>query len=1808
MNGDHGPREVLWQDGERLYRRVWRDMGDGGRREFLVAQPRAEHPAPGTIDRLVHEYGLKDHLDHPWALRPLELVRERGQTMVVFEPTRARPLDEMIGPGLSVGTFLRLGLAVTSAVARLHQGGLVHKDIKASHILIDAASGEARLTGFGIASRLPREPQPLEPPELIAGTLSHLAPEQTGRMNRSVDSRSDLYSLGVTFYHALTGSLPFNAGEPMEWVHCHIARKPAPPTTGLDDIPPQLAAIVMKLLAKTPEERYQTAAGVGHDLERCREEWERRAAIGEFALGGGDQSDRLRIPEKLYGRDREIETLLAAFDAAVASATPRLVLVSGYSGIGKSSVVGELHKALVPTRGLFAAGKFDQLKRDVPYAILAQAFRSLIRQLLGKPEAELTDWREQLRRALHPNGSLLVDLIPELTFVIGEQPPVADVPPPAAKARFQMTLRRLIGVFARAEHPLALFLDDLQWLDAATLDLLEHILVQPEPQHLLLVGAYRDNEVDAAHPLKRTLSVIRERHAVVQNIVLGPLESRDLIHWLADALRCPHERARPLARLVHEKTAGNPFFANQFLQELVEGGLVTFEPREARWRWDLEPIRATGYTDNVVDLMVGKLSRLPLRTQDALKAVACLGNTADTATLAMVHGAPEAQLHTDLWEALRQELIVRSDDSYRFVHDRVHEAAYSLIHEEDRAARHLAIGRILTTHLSPDRRDEAVFDIVGHFNRAATLLTSPEERADVAALNLTAGKRAKKAAAFASALSYLIAGAAVLDEDGKERHGLAFELDLQRAECEFLTGDVASAANRLNTLAARAATVVERAAVVGLQADVYYALQQPDRGLQAAVDCLRQAGLDIPLRPTDAEARAAYARILPQLDGVGLDALAALPLMTDPSSRAILEVLAKISSTAASFGGPNLQILIAVTAVDLTLKRGLHDGSCFAFIWLGWVAGSVYGDLDASFRFGQLGYELIEAKGLRRFEGYICLMFSTLMMPWAKHVLACRPVIDRTFEVSHNTGDRMWAVASRNILLSNLLLAGDSLMDVDREAERSLAFCKRAAFTDYTDAVAAQAALVRNLRGLTRPFGSLDDEQFDERRMETSFATQLHVEPIESWYWVRKLQARFLAADYGAALEAAHRAQAFLDKSPGMLECAEHELYSALTHAALCDSRSSDEGRRHVDAIVAHHRQLEVWARHCPENFANRALLVAAEIARIEGRDADAARLYEQAIRSARDNGFVNNEALALEIAARFYAGRGLDRIARAYLRDARDGYRQWGADGKVRDLETRYAHLTGEPASPDSMRTMVTPIEHFDLSTVLKVSQAVQGETDLKQLIATVMRLAVEHAGAERGLLILPHGDAYRVEAEARSGNEGVTVDLQPAGIGAATLPQAVLQYVLRTRERVLLPDAAAEKNGFAGDEYLRGQRARSVLCLPLLKQTRLAGIIYLENNLTPGAFTPARMALLEVLASDAAISLENARLYREVSALKDQLYKENLVLRDEVDRISMFEEIVGTSPALRPVLTRVAKVARTDSTVLITGETGTGKELVARAIHRRSARASRAFVSVNCAAVPRELIASELFGHEKGAFTGATQRRLGRFELAHGGTIFLDEVGELPMETQVALLRVLQEREFERVGGSASIRVDVRVVAATNRDLRAAIEAATFRSDLFYRLNVFPIAMPALRERADDIPLLVEYFIDRYARKAGKTIRRVNKRTLDHLRSYPWPGNVRELQNVIERSVIVCDTDEFTIDESWLSTAPAGDSRALSSTLAGHERTIIEDALRASGGRVFGPAGAAARLGIARSTLESKIRGLGIDKNRFRSRRTKS
>jgi PAS domain S-box-containing protein len=1454
--------QVLWEDGDRVFCRGWRPGTDGNRSAVLAVRPIAEHPPPAVLERLAHEYGLKDELDSAWAVRPLELVQNFGQIMLVLEDPGGEPLSRLLGEPMAVGSFLRLAISMAAGLGEVHQRGLVHKNIKPQNIVVNRATDEIKLTGFGIASRLPRERQAPEPPETIAGTLAYMAPEQTGRMNRSIDSRSDLYSLGVTLYQMLTGQLPFTAADPLDWVHCHIARRPIAPSERLKEVPSAVSAIIMKLLAKTAEERYQTAGGLERDLRRCLDDSETLGRIEEFPFGRHDTPDRLLIPEKLYGREGEVETLLASFDRIVESGAPELVLVSGYSGIGKSSVVNELHRVLVPPRGLFAAGKFDQYKRDIPYATLAQAFRSLIRPLLGKSEAELSGWRDALLQALGPNGGLMVDLVPELKLIIGEQPAVPELPPHDAQRRFQVVFRRFIGVFARPEHPLALFLDDLQWLDAATLELLEDLLTRSDLQQLMLVGAYRDNEVTAAHPLMRKLDTIKTAGGKVAEIRLGPLAREHLGQLIADALCCEPERAAPLAQLLHEKTGGNPFFAIQFMSALAEAKILTFDYAAACWSWDLNRIHAKGYTDNVVDLMVGKLARLPAETQQTLRQLACLGNIAEITTLSMVLGTSEEQLHAALWPSVRQELVERLASAYRFVHDRVQEAAYSLILEESRGEAHLQIGRLLVAHTPIEQREEAIFAIVNQLNRGAALITSRDEREQLAELNLLAGKRAKASTAYASALNYLVAGATLLlDRSWERRHDLTFELELHRAECEFVTGALTEAVERLAALSRRSATTVQRAAVACLLVDLYMTTDQTDRAIAIGLDYLRLLGIDWSPHPTAEEARREYERIWSQLGGRTIEDLVELHSMSDPASVATVDVLIKVATPA--FWSPrnfNLFILATCRAVNLSLEQGNSDASCVAYGQLAAFAGPHFGNYTGGFRFGRLGCQLAEKPEFKRFQARALQIFG-FVIPWTRHVGAGRDLLRRAFQIANRFCDLTFAAYSRGSLNNQLLFAGDPLVEAQREAESALEFALKLRFGVVVCWITPQLGLIRSLRGLTAKFGYFDDSQFNELEFERRLSS--HTALVERWYWIRKLQARFLAGEYAAAVDASAKAYAQPVLSPMEVE---YHFYAALARAALYDTAPADQRQQHAEALANYRRQLEIWAATCPENFENRATLVGAEIARIEGRELDAERLYEQAIRSARDNGFIHNEAIAYERASAFYRARGFDEIADFYLRNARYGYVRWGAAAKVWQLDKMYPHLRKEEPAPDPTSTIAAPVEHLDLATVIKVSQAVSGEIVLEKLLEIIMRTAIAQAGAERGLLILSTETEPHVRAEATARGGSLIVQLRDQTVTATEAPSSVLRHVLRTRESLILDDAATEAS-FAADPYVRQFQARSILCLPLIAQAKLIGALYLENNLTTRVFAAARIAVLKLLASQAAIALENARLYRDLA-----------------------------------------------------------------------------------------------------------------------------------------------------------------------------------------------------------------------------------------------------------------------------------------------------------------------------------------------------
>ncbi|SCK08414.1 Predicted ATPase [Variovorax sp. HW608] len=1458
---DAWPRvTVLRRDGEFvLSRRAAERDAD----TVLVLEAASDQPAPRSVKRLKDEFALSESLDPRWAAKPITLTQERGRSLLVLSDPGGEPLSGLLRRPWNTGDFLRAAIGMAVTLGRVHAQGLIHKDVKPDHFLIDLATGEGWLTGFGIASRLTRERQAPDLPETIAGSLAYMAPEQTGRMNRSVDARSDLYSLGATFYELLTGERPFTTNDPMELIHCHVARQPVPPVERSPGTPAMISAIVVKLLSKTPEERYQTAAGVAADLHRCLSHWKSGRIDEDFALGLQDLSDRLLIPEKLYGREREVKTLLTAFDRVVRGGPAELVLVSGYSGIGKSSVVSELQKVLVPSRGLYASGKFDQYKRNIPYSTLAKALQTLVRDLLGKSDVDLAPWRDALREALGPNGRLVTELVPDLTPIIGEQPPAPDLSPQDARGRFQLVFRRFIGVFAQPEHPLALFLDDLQWLDAATLDLVEDLLTQPDVKHLLLIGAYRDNEVDPTHPLVRKLNALRQAGALVQDIVLAPLTREDMEQLVAESLHSAPERAGPLAKLVHGKTTGNPFFAIQFISSLFEEGLISFEHIEGRWAWDLDRIDAKGYSDNVVDLIVGKLAGLVPETQDALKQLACLGNTADFGMLNMVYPDSMEQMHAQLEAAAGAGFIMRSKDSYHFLHDRVQEAAYSLIPEELRAETHLRIGMVMASHTQPDKIEEGIFEIVNQFNRGLHLISSMAERERIAALNLTAGRRAKASTAYASALKYLRAGRGLLtDETWNHNHALVFSIECLLAECELLTAELAAAENRLSMLAGRAKSAHEVALVTRLRLTLHTG--RADRAVEVFLEYMKGRGTDWSAHPTEAEVLREYERIWSLLGDCQIEDLVDLPLMTDPNMLDVLDVLTEVSAPAL-FTDVRLLGLVLCRMVNLSLKHGNSDASCYAYVWLGMLAGPHFGNYQVGFRLGKLGYDLVEERGLHRHLARTYLSFGTLIVPWTRHIKTAQGLFHRTFDIANRIGDLIHAGYSCNDLYTSLLAAGDPLAEVQREAEKGLEFATNTQFGLVIDIITVQLALIRTLRGSTGKFGVFNDERFDEFRFERHLATDPALVLPECWYWIRKIQARFLAGDYPSAIEASVNAKRLIWTSPSFFEAAEFHYYSALSRAATLDSATGDARQRHLEALSVHQKQQEVWVANCPENFENRVALVGAEIARIEGREFDAARLYEKAIRSARENDFVNNEGLAYELAARFYLARGFEDIGILYLQKARNCYRRWGADGKVRQLEEAHPGLREEERAILPTNTIGASVEGLDLATVIKVSQALSSEIALEKMIDTLMRIAIEHAGAGRGLLILARHGEHSIVAEVKAVGGSVDVQMRNQEVAAGSLPQSVYHYVMRTHESVILDDAAAE-GPFASDSYIRQQRARSVLCLPLLKQTALIGVLYLENPLAARAFTPARFDILNLLASQAAIALESARLYADL------------------------------------------------------------------------------------------------------------------------------------------------------------------------------------------------------------------------------------------------------------------------------------------------------------------------------------------------------
>ncbi|UQA59500.1 AAA family ATPase [Polyangium aurulentum] len=1493
---------------------IYRGHRKEDRTPVVVKFLKDEYPTPRDVAKLRHEHAIMSEIESPGLLRAYGLEKLGKQLALVMEDRGGRPLNALLQPKLDVATALHVGIALARILESLHQRRIIHKDLKPHNILFNRDTREVMLIDFGSAMFLPQEAQRVASPGLLEGTIAYMSPEQTGRMSRVIDHRSDLYSFGVTLYQMLTGSLPFSASEPTEMVHSHIARTPTPPHEVCADIPEVLSRIVTKLLAKNPEDRYQHARGLGVDLEECLRQWQASGRVEPFPLGRSDFGGELRMSEKLYGRETELAQLLAAWERTTRGAT-ECVLVSGYAGVGKSVLVNEIYKVIARQRvGYFVAGKFEQLGRPIPYAPVAQAFRELVRQILTEPAASLARWKGRFENALGANAGVLAELVPELAILLGPQPSAPELGPNETQHRFALALQAFIHAFAD-EHPVGIFLDDLQWADPASLKLLELLL--SDAKHLLILGAYRDNEIDEAHPLTMALREIEESHTATTRITLAPLSLPSVTRIAADALRCSEEQARPLAELVFEKTHGNPFFVNQLLLSLRKEGLLSFDAQTGSFTWSLAQLRGAGIADNVVDLMLRKMKGLAPATRCALALAACVGHRFDLDTLAIVGEKSAREMAADLTPAIEEGLVLPLDADVRFfhfatkggeelgpafhvelrfVHDRVQQAAYALIEDGHKQQTHLEIGRSILAKSDPETIEARLSEIVNHMNIGAALIVEPQEKLVLARLNLGAGKRAKAAAAFKAGAGYLSAGASLLPAScWQDEFELSFAINLALAECEYLCGHFEAAEARFETLSSRAQSRLERANIDVLRARLYIAQGRVEDAMRAGRKALALYGLTLPKDPAELESALAaeLAEAKRRLSGLDYNTLLDAPTMTDPDQRAILQLLVDLSSPAYQ-ESPALYALVVTKQVNISLEHGQSEVSAHGFVTYCWINVDALGQ-DA-YELGRVAIELNEKHGGLEVRCKVYMMFG-MYLALLKPLRLALEYERKSYSAGMQSGDMLYmAYGAYNSCLYPLCM-GEELGGLRGEAERLLAIARRCNDTPSTMFILVCRQMIANLLGLIPDRRSLSDDVVPEAEIASTLEEASYTW-VTTWYYCAKLQLAFLYEDHPAALDMIARLERVAAGAKGMYFSFLVTFYSALTFAAIHHDASPSDKERYARTIEQSVDEFAALATRCPESFEHKLLILRAERARISGAQIEAMELYDKAIEAAKRSEMVHEEALANELCARFHLGYGRTKIARAYMHDAHHGYFCWGAKAKVDALAEKHPSLVPSATRALGTRVLAQPSSvtittttgrlatgALDAGAVIRASQAIASELLLDNVVRELLAIVLENAGAQRCVLLLDRGGRLMIEASASLEGDAARLD-SPLPLEEATdLPRSLVQYVARTKEAMLLADAASESK-FAADPYIGAVRPVSVLCLAMVQKGRLTGVLYMENNAARGAFTQDRVEVCALLSSQAAIAIENALLYQQVQASTGALRRSNEELESEVAR----------------------------------------------------------------------------------------------------------------------------------------------------------------------------------------------------------------------------------------------------------------------------------------------------------------------------------
>ena len=1503
--------EQLLYDGTRTL--VYRGVKTDDSKPVVLKKLRKEYPTFNELLQFRHQYILSKNLDLPGIVRPITLEKYGNAYVLVMEDVGGVSLSEYISDRpLSIEEFFRCAIAITKILSDLYRNRVIHKDIKPANILINQETKEIYLIDFSISSLLPRETQEIKNPNVLEGTLAYISPEQTGRMNRGIDYRSDFYSLGVTLYELLTGELPFKSEEPMELVHCHIAKEAIPPHKVKSEIPQALSEIVMKLMAKTVEERYQSAKGIERDLEKCWEQWQKTGSITDFKLGEGDLSDRFLIPEKLYGREAEVQTLLAAFNRA-ANGSSEMMLVAGFSGIGKTAVVNEVHKPIVEKRGYFIKGKFDQFQRNIPFSALVQAFRDLMGQLLSESDDRLERWKTAILNALGENARLIIEVIPELEQIIGKQPDVAELSGSAAQNRFNLLFPKFIRVFTTPDHPLVIFVDDLQWADSSSLKLMQLLMDDSQTTYLLLLGAYRDNEVFAAHPLMLTLDELAKSGATLNTITLTPLSQTELNRLVADTLCCELKLALPLTELVYQKTKGNPFFATQFLKSLHQDGWIEFNFALGHWQCDMTRVRSLALTDDVVEFMATRLYKLPFATQEILKLAACIGNQFDLQTLAVVCEQSELEAAQSLWAALLEGLVLPVSETYKFfqganreekvsaeelsvgykfLHDRVQQAAYSLIPDSDKKATHLKIGQLLQQNYSEIEQEEKLFDIVEHLNQGQELIAHPQERENLAKLNLKAGVKARNSTAYTAAKIYLQIGIELLTEScWQDRYELTLNLYVAATEVAYLNAELDEMEEMAALVLQEARTILDKVKIYQIKIIAQIAKGKMLEAIAIARDALLLLGFEFPAEANEATIRKALQTVASQ-QSTEIEELIELPVMRAPKTQAAMQLLGMLP-TAIFQGMPGLMPILSATMVSLSLQFGNAPESAVGYVIHGMVTSAFGSEVETGYRFGRLALKLLDRFNAPELKCMVLLNFGGFLQHRRESLRAMMPTVKDGYVAGMETGDFTTAGYCISNYINAKLFSGVELETLESE----IAVYREVFVQVKQDSARAymevEQQMVQNLRETQIQSDCLIGDVYDETVMLPKHHQDSELTAI-AFAYIYKLLLAYLFGNYTSALNYSAEAKKYLMAVSDMVFIPIFHFYTALTHLALFSTKSEIEQAEVLASVETHQTTLHQWAKNAPMNYQHKWYLVEAERQRVLGNKAEAIDLYDRAISLAKENQFLNEEALANELAAKFYLDWGKEKVASGYMQDAYYCYARWGAKAKTDDLEKRYPQLLTPILERQKLgltptatiatlttgtisHTSAGTAEILDLATLMKASRTLSAEIELEGAIANLMQVARENAGAETAALMLFQDSVLILTALVR-GEDAPQIDPIPVETSNA-VPLSIVNKVKRTRKPLVL-DNASNETACAGDAYILQHQPKSILCLPLSARSQLIGILYLENNRVAGAFTGDRVEVLSLLCSQAAISLENARLYRKSQNYAQQLEQTQLQL----------------------------------------------------------------------------------------------------------------------------------------------------------------------------------------------------------------------------------------------------------------------------------------------------------------------------------------